>query len=108
MAKWIAIWRQGGGCDYTIGCGVAVHHFEADGKDAAIEFVKQQLSDPELSDEINIEQVDLVEYVNGFTTLLPGVWEDERHRRVEGLKSSEEERKERAEYERLSKKFSRR
>lgn len=35
MKQWVCIMRQSGGCDYTIGCGIAVYYVEAMTKESA-------------------------------------------------------------------------
>ena len=106
MATFIAVWRQDSGCDHTIGCGVAVHRFDAVDSAAAVAFVIGELSSPTLGDELveSIEQVDLVEYIGDWRTLMPGIWAAKRRARIAAAKQSADE-KERAEYDRLRKKF---
>lgn len=35
MKQWVCIMEQSGGCDYTIGCGIAVYYVEAMTKESA-------------------------------------------------------------------------
>lgn len=38
MKKFLAVFKQAGeGCDYTIGCGIAVHEIEAENREKAFE-----------------------------------------------------------------------
>lgn len=107
MARFIAVWRQDNGCDYTIGCGIAVHHFEAADLAAAKLYVVGQLSSLGLHDEIadSMAQVDIIEYVGNFPacTMMPGTWKIERE--VAKQRQAELDNPERKEYERLKKKF---
>jgi hypothetical protein len=108
VKKYLAIWRQEGGCDYTIGCGFAEHMFEAPDLDAATTYVIEQLSNPELSDDVagTIYKVDVYETIGIGTTLVSGVWQAERQRKQAAARRARDDH-ERAEYERLRKKFER-
>ena len=105
MKNYMAIWYQQGGCDYTIGCGIAVYTFEALDLDAATAHVVDELSDLDLSSDVadSITKVQIYETMGSGTVLTPDTWMPSRSEREQGLS----EDKERSEYERLRKKFDR-
>jgi hypothetical protein len=104
--KFIAIWRQSDGCDYTIGCGIAIHNFAAADMEAAKVHVIASLSDPDLNDDTagSITQVDIIEAVDQPVTMMPGTWLAVRKGRAHE-RWSESEALERVEFERLKRKF---
>lgn len=113
MAKYIAIWYQNGGCDYTIGCGVAVRHLEAADRDAALASIVEELSQPRDGDrEIGIddetadslERIELFEIVDS-ATVPPTAWKAKRAQLKAAAAEAAREQKERAELDRLRKKY---
>ena len=109
MKEYIAIWHQEGGCDYSIGCGLAVHLFKAIDIDAAKTYVVEQLSDLELPDEVadSIKKVDIYETVDNGALVTAGVWAPTRKRKRAEHEQQLRNDKERSDYERLRKKFER-
>jgi hypothetical protein len=107
LKKYLAIWKQDDGCGYTIGCGLAVHVFEAIDLDAAKAHVVEQLSDLELPDEIadSIVKIDIYETVGISSTMVPNIWKPARQVQKSAREKALREDKERSEYERLKKKF---
>ena len=110
MSEYLVVFRQHGGCDYTIGCGIAVQHVSADDLQGACAQVTEQLCDLEgTSDETasSIVEVDIYERSAGFSKLDPASWRAARASKRAEAEKAQREDKERAEYERLRKKFER-
>ena len=56
--KFLLVMRQDNGCDYTIGCGIALEEIETDNKEAAIATAFEKMAvdygdSPYISDKIN-------------------------------------------------------
>ena len=116
MNKYIAIMRQKDeGCDYTVGCGVRVEEFEAEGP---VEAVKQAIVEFSLEDYAKGEG-DPIHYLSGGESELIElkilhVHEDgidllpllqEWSKSINEFRRKFEKNKERAELERLRKKY---
>ncbi len=118
--------QKGAGCDYTIGCGLTFHEIDADNMDEAIEQVidlpddwesitdedelSDMICDTGLSDvepgEFEMDAVRLFEVsdsVNLIPILKKKLAEVEAHKA--SLQAKEQEEAERAQYEKLKKKF---
>ena len=103
--RYLAIVDQGGGCDYTIGCGVKNFIFEADGTIQAIEKLHELIEDYIYSDDYNIESVKMFELSTEIVVPLNG-WRQERRRQEQQAESQKQLDKELREYARLKQKFS--
>lgn len=105
--SWYAFLEQNGGCDYTIGCGVALTKLAATSEEQALQEVKeiygndfqnenensiQHVTLFEVNREINIDHLLLAEKVNKLQTKLE----------INRLENKEKRRKE---YEDLKKEF---
>lgn len=113
MAKFIAIWRQRGGCDYTIGCGVDVRLFEAVDRESSIASVVDELSQPYdpdrgtgADDELaeSLRTIQIYEYVD-TAIIQPSAWTEKRRQHKIAADQARREQKERAELDRLRKKY---
>lgn len=100
MKKFIAVLNQSGGCDYTIGCGVEVKKIDAENIETAEKKILKILKEgyPDIDSlkiyEITDEKtVDLRKFYKEI--------EDEK----ESYRQRKQEENDRAEYERLVKKF---
>jgi len=107
MSKFVAIWRQSGGCDYTIGCGIAVEHLEAESILHAKVEILAKIQDPE---QLSDESADSIKSIHIFETgdhcrLTPADWAFARKERIDAARTNKTEAKERAELERLKKKY---
>jgi len=114
MPKFLAIYRQNGGCDYTIGCGLKVDVFQATSMDAAIASVTEGLiktgDDAEFGDEEvkSLRKVDVYEIAvceKPHAVLEPLAWMPARQAAHEKAARESAEAKERAELERLKRKY---
>ena len=111
MPKFLVIYRQGNGCDYTIGCGLAVHTLEAPSLSAAIASVINGLAkiedDAEFSDETveSLKAVDVYEIAEAHVSLERDMWIGARRAVHKKTAQERAEAKERAELERLKKKY---
>lgn len=111
MPKFLAVWQQVGGCDYTIGCGIRVEEIEA----PTIDHVRAQVLDhfaaPGGDDEGNdsIESVVIYPLQGEIKMLLDEAQlGSARARRDEARKERDaksRDNRERAEFDRLKKKF---
>jgi len=110
MPRFIAIYYQKSGCDHTIGCGVKVDRFAASKLDAAVLNVAEALAktgdDAEFSDEEvkSIHKVDVYE-IAAHVSLGPDVWTFARRAAQEKAAQEKAEAKERAELDRLKRKY---
>lgn len=109
MKQYIAIWKQDGeGCDYTIGCGVRIDDLGShEDMAAATNAVVKDLSyDYHLAPraEGRLKSVTIHEVVATHNVDLEAIRKVEEQRRAEALKTATEA-KERAELDRLRRKF---
>lgn len=99
--------RQDNGCDYTIGCGIALEQLEADNREAAIAIAFEKMAvdygdSPYISDKINRAEL----YEIGVKITVPlaeyrqGLEDQELVRQLEARRASE-----RTEYLRLKAKY---
>lgn len=99
MAKFIAVVRQSGGCDYTIRCGTDVIHLDAKDKPSAFVEVEALLRGDEdngrpYSDERELDSMTIYEVSQKITVDVKGIYK----------KISEEDKAAQALEERASKK----
>lgn len=104
--KYYAYFMQGGGCDYTIGCGfklvpLVLAHDLTTAREQALSWVDEHI-DPECLSEIVI--IEGKASVLGYE-LIYEEREAEQKRQEELREQEENERRERKEYERLKKKY---
>ena len=114
MPKFLAIYHQEGGCDYTIGCGIRIVDVEAPSMDAAIAIITKGLAETgdraEYGDETveSLHKVDVYEiatHENAHAALAPDIWLVPRRAAKEEAARARTEAKERAELDRLNKKY---
>lgn len=108
MARFIAIHRQNGGCDYTIGCGIAAEVFEADTLEAAHQQIIERYADCEnMGDESaeSVHSVELHRLADGDRIINNHEWLTVRNERQQIADRARAEANERAEYERLQSKY---
>jgi len=113
MPKFLVIYRQTGGCDYTIGCGVSVVTIEAPSMDAAVAIVTEGLTrnDGDTYDDDTVEsihQVDVYEiaaHENTHVVLTTDTWLEARRNARAKARTEAKEYAEHAELERLKKKY---
>lgn len=66
MKTFVLVEYQGGGCDYTIGCGFRVSRFEAESKEEAMKFLMEALRErKEEGEELTVDQLMDEQYGNG-------------------------------------------
>lgn len=96
--------KQGGGCDYTIGCGRTVINIEADSFELAKTKLNLIIMD-EYSDGIMaIDSAELFEVSSVYTAPVADLIKTSKQLR-ESLDQEDEEKRQRAQYEELKKKF---
>ncbi len=105
MSRYLIVMNQDGGCDYTIGCGCAVTTFTAD---------PEKLSDriEEVIDDFNgfcdsesrVDSVEVYEVVGDIAFNINAVHQ-RRAAEAKAKKQAVIEKQERAEFERLGKKY---
>lgn len=102
MKRWVLILEGGGqGCDYTIGCGIAVNYIQAETEAQALEKVKVYLEGYGRS---RIESISL--YPETAEVAIPYLlWEEARQKAEEREEAREQEAKDRAELARLQAKL---
>jgi hypothetical protein len=109
MARFIAIHRQNGGCDYTIACGIAVEVFEADTAEAARQRVIDHYADCEnMGDEsaARVKSVELRRLADDEDLRIGShEWMTVRNERQQAADRARVEETERAEYARLQGKY---
>ena len=105
MATFLAIWRQDGGCDYTIGCGIEAVTLEASDLEGARHKVLVQLVDNDCDEMIDsIKSVTIYE-VSSSIRLEPKEWNPLRDAAKKTAEAAETTRRELAELERLKAKY---
>lgn len=95
------------GCDYSIGCGVAVSIIDAASPEAVLALVTEEwrpLLDPDREQEIST--IDIYEVVGRQQVDIAAVHAEIRAAKA-AARAAASEQAERAEYERLSRKFGR-
>lgn len=107
--SYIAVLTQGGGCDYTIGCGVKVKALRATSLEAARDEVVSLIeNDYGTGIEQRIEGVTLYETTAKSPIDIQAVYAQiAAKQKAEEEEEEEEEKEERAEFARLSKKYGR-
>lgn len=105
--KYIAIFHQDGGCDYTIGCGVSVDTLKADSRDDAVEEVRAKFGIGREEREYDIEEISSVSLleVTCEVEVDLDLIKDEIENAKTAAKAAALEAQEKAELERLYKKY---
>ncbi len=115
---YLLVMNQSGGCDYTIGCGIAYEFIEANSMEEAIRKAKKDLCGYEIEykGEIHFEERRIgadIDYIQRATIYeisasenLPlSSWLEEQKIIIEGHAKKKQEKDELAEFERLKKKY---
>ena len=112
MPKFVVIYQQDSGCDYTIGCGIKVSLIDGPDLDTAIANIVQTLArvgTDDVGDELaeSLSGVQIYELAAGqvYNRLLPGSWLSARRTNKEKAATARAEAAERTELERLKKKY---
>jgi hypothetical protein len=100
--KFIAILKQSGGCDYTIACGIQEYVLNS----TNIEDAKIELSNVIVEDYPVLESAEIYEVNSTYKIDLNNLYKIEDDKK-KAYKNSEKERKEKEDFERLSKKYGR-
>ena len=108
MSNFLILMRQNGGCDYTIGCGLAYEIYKADSAEEA--FKKWAAANDDLSyylpgNESALESVEIFEISSANHS---DIWPEFVKFKQQKIKTASElakEAAEKAEYERLRAKF---
>lgn len=103
MSKFIAYVKQGGGCDYTIGCGQAVLELESTTYNEAVEELRREIVDDCYNEDV-IEIATLYEIASEHEMPIAEWYSDARKRDRESA-ASLILKAERLEYDRLKEKF---
>lgn len=105
MKKFYAYFEgKGHGCDYTIGCNLRVEQYDAKDVQEVVDIITEEIEEsPDYAEE-RIEQVTIIEAASETTLDIFDLTSNIREKQLaeEQLKKEDEER---AEYERLKKKF---
>lgn len=101
---YILVRNQGGGCDYTIGCGIAVTKLEATNDADALAEARIRILEDNFHKESRLCNARLLK-VESETALDVEGWYREEQARRDAEKQHQAEMKERTEFERLSAKF---
>ena len=109
MMRWMLLKKQGGGCDYTIGCGLNYEIFDAVDKEVAVEISRDLLAEGgHLSTnphaEWNLQEALLIQ-VESIDPLPLGEWLQERKAEQTAEEAKKKEAAERAQYEHLKGKY---
>jgi hypothetical protein len=103
---WIIV-RQGGGCDYTIGCGVCVGRINAKTYEDAVEYAIEEYAlgyqehgqhDPDV-----VEVLEVTKYTNMHDALI--VHQTNKKEQIAREKAKKIKKAEKEEYERLKEKY---
>ncbi len=100
MKDYIAILKQKGGCDYTIGCGVDIIKI----KSKTIEQAEEEVFNILRGGYTDIDGLDIYEVSSKKIVDINKFYKEEDEKREEE-KKTRKEKKEREEYERLIRKF---
>ena len=101
--KFIAVIHQGGGCDYTIECGTAVIELESGDRESA-EIELSNIIEEEYTGERKLERASIYEITEKFDVDLNNVYRNISDNK-KSIKDLEIEDRDKAEYDRLLKKF---
>lgn len=105
MPKYLAVTRQNGGCDYTIGCGINVELFDAESlANAKVKMIIGLDGDTDETVE-SIKSITIHEVIGEPVKIYPSDWEPARRARMQAAKQAEADKRDQAEYDRLKKKF---
>lgn len=117
MSKFLVIYRQRGGCDYTIGCGIQISTIEAPTVKIAVASVIEGLTKTgdeggEFGDETveSLARIDVYEIAGGddaHVSIPRDAWLAAHRTARESAEKARAETKERAELDRLKKKYDR-
>jgi hypothetical protein len=106
MPRFFLFEEQGGGCDYSIGCGFRLREIDASTMKEAIEIVTKDDKDPFIRvygdsaiESARILQVDVIEEIDLVTIA------SERNKKRQEKIATRKNKEDRKEYERLKKKF---
>jgi hypothetical protein len=102
--KYIAILRQEGGCDYTIGCGINTVLFEAENVVQAAEKLQQIVKETYNSDQFILKSANFYQISGSYEVDLK-VWYQQFSQEKESIVERELREAELAELERLKKKY---
>jgi hypothetical protein len=105
MKHFLVIYNQGGGCDYTIGCGIRTERIDATDMEAAKRLVYDQIQEEHPSDsEMGIDTCVIFEVTDIFTVDVDSVYQKIDMEKIV-LEQARKEAEEREEYKRLKAKF---
>jgi hypothetical protein len=102
--KYIAILRQEGGCDYTIGCGINTVLFEADNAYQAAKKLQEIIKESYNSDDFFLKSADFYEISGSYEVDLK-LWYQQFSQEKESIVERKLREAELAELERLKKKY---
>lgn len=94
--------EQNGGCDYTIGCGLATREIEAPSMEMAIQEVIGLFNDGELRSDI--DNAKLYQFSAEYSIDM-SAYQEMKKQKKELKKRLDAEKKDQVEFERLRKKF---
>jgi hypothetical protein len=101
---YVLVRNQGGGCDYTIGCGIAVTTLDAKNEADALVEARIHILQDNFHDETRLESAMLLAVESRFGLPIKHWYAEEQERR-DAEEKYRKELNERAEFERLSAKF---
>jgi hypothetical protein len=101
--KFIAVLHQSGGCDYTIECGTKVIELDSGNIDSATDEINSIIED-EYTGEMSLSEVTLYEIKGKHDINLKDIYNNIKSKR-KSASDLGNDKKERSEFERLSKKF---
>lgn len=96
--------QQSGGCDYTIGCGLVTESLDATSEAEAIAEVTEMIRENHSHAEGRIDSATLYAVVDVIRVDVKGIYQAIAAEQKAAL-AAEKERKERAEFDRLQKKY---
>ena len=99
--------EAGEGCDYTIGCGNTLKDFIADDTEKAVEKIKEYIIENYGHNSEHMLETVLLFTAHPIDINVEQVYEDEKEKRQKKSLKIEED-KDRADYERLKKRFEKR
>lgn len=105
MLKFLRVWFQDGGCDYTIGCGIRLETIEAADITAATDQTIIDIVDGKIEmGEGGMNRFEIYP-IGPHVSVNASVWKTLVEAARERRRCEEQESKDRAEYERLKNKF---